>query len=346
MAVELGLFHKHRIEVRLSRELGWASIRDKVVYGELDAAHAVSPLPFVITAGPGAARCECLAALVLNLHGNGITLSDALWEAGVRDAAGLRMVVRRMHGQRMLTFGVVSRFSSHHFLLRTWLAAAGLQPDRDCRIVVVPPPQMVPNLRSGNLDGFCVGEPWNSVAVQSRVGWCAAVSAELAPGHPEKVLMTRSDFALRCAGEHLALVAALREACAYCDQPDNHEHIARVLSRPEYVGVPPAVLLRGLTGEFDFGHGRLRTVPDFTVFSRDDANEPSADKAGRVLQWLRAGAAPAPTDQWNAALARRVFRVDLFSRAVSPGIDPLCLELPSNHANEKPTNACSLHTSS
>jgi ABC-type nitrate/sulfonate/bicarbonate transport system substrate-binding protein len=317
MAQELGLFRRYGLEIKLSRELGWATIRDKVAYGELHAAHAVAAMPFAATLGLGSIACDCLSALVLNLHGNAITLSNELWRAGVRDAATLRDAVVKARGKRMFTFGVVYLYSSHHFLLRNWLASAGLNPDRDVRIVVVPPPQMVPNLKSGNLDGFCVGEPWNSAAVQSRAGWIAAVSSELDPGHPEKVLMARQDFATQRPEEHLALVAALYEACAYCDQPANHEHVIETLAHRDYVGAPPEVLRHGITGELDCGHGVTRTVRNFTVFHRDAANEPAGDKAAWVLQRMRASGLCKDAADLNFSLGRRVFRFDLFEKAVA-----------------------------
>lgn len=315
MAQELGLFRKYDLNVQLSRELGWATIRDKVVYGELHAAHAIAAMPLTATLGLGSGACDCLTGLVLNLHGNAITLSNELRRAGVRDAATLREAVLKARGQRTFTFGVVYLYSSHHFLLRNWLASAGLNPDRDVRIVVVPPPQMVANLKSGNLDGFCVGEPWNSVAVQARAGGCVAVSAELDPGHPEKVLMARRDFAERRPEEHLGLIAALLEACEYCDDPANHETLINTLSRPEYVGTPAAALRGGITGEFDFGHGVTRTVRDFTVFHRNAANDPSGDKVAWVLQRLRASGLCQTPAELNFALGRRVFRADLYAQA-------------------------------
>lgn len=316
IAQEWGLFQKYGLNVRLSRELGWASVQAKLVHGELDAAHSVATLPVAAALSLGTAQVACLTALVLNRHGNGITLSNKLWDIGLRDQKSLLEFARRNHGRRTLTFGVVCRHSSHSFLLRDWLAKGGLRPDRDVRLVVVPPPQMVPNLKSGNLDGFCAGEPWNSVAVEARAGWCAALSAELDPGHPEKVLVVRADFADRSPGMHLALVAALLEACAWCDDPGHQAEIARVLARPEYVGVPAAILGRSLTGNFHFGRGITRNVRDLIVFHRDDANEPSADKAGWVLQRLRGDGQIASAGELNAALGRRLFRADLFARAV------------------------------
>ena len=315
MAQELGLFKKYGLRVALSRELGWATIRDKVIHGELDAAHAVAGMPIAATLGLNSAACDCLTALVLNLHGNAITLSQNLWNRGVRDGATLRAEIARTRGEKTFTFGVVYSFSSHHYLLRNWLTAAGIQPDRDVRIVVVPPPQMVSNLKAGHLDGFCVGEPWNSVAIRAGEGSVVAVSVELDPYHPEKVLMVRREFADKHESEHLALIAALLEACAFCDNPKNHEQIISVLARPDFVNVPAELLRCGLSGQFDFTRGEGRSISDFCIFHRHDANEPSADKAGWVLRNLRTSGLCKDPASLNAALGRKIFRADIFAAA-------------------------------
>lgn len=315
MAHELGLFQKYGLRVALSRELGWATVRDKVIHGELDASHAVAGMPVAATLGLSGLRCDCLTALVLNLHGNAITLSNELWRRGVRDGGTLREEIVGTRGKKTLTFGVVFPFSSHDFHMRRWLAGAGILPGRDVSIVVVPPPVMAASLKAGNLDGFCVGEPWNSVAVKSRAGWCVATSAELDPGHPEKVLMVRHDFAENRREEHLALVAALIDACEFCDAPENHDRIAEILSRTEYVNVPADILRRAFTGEIDFGHGETRTVRDFTVFHRGGANEPSGEKAAWVLQNIRTSGLCTDPSAINFALGRKIFRADLFEEA-------------------------------
>lgn len=316
MAHELGLFKKYRLNVTLSRELGWATIRDKIIHGELEAAHAVAGMPVAATLGLGSIPCDCLTALVLNLHGNAITLSNDLWKRGVRDGKTLHEEITRSRREKTFVFGVVYPFSSHNFLLRDWLTVAGIDPNRDVRIVVVPPPQMVANLKAGNLDGFCAGEPWNSVAVQSHVGWCAAVSAELAPGHPEKVLMVRCDFARKRDEEHVSLVAALLEACEFCDAPDHREQIIATLARPAYVNVPAATLRHSLSAEFDFGHGEVRHVPNFDVFHRHNANEPSGNKAAWILQRLRASGLCKDASALTSELGQRIFRTDIFDQAV------------------------------
>ena len=316
MAQELGLFRKFGLRVKLERELGWATVRDKIIYGELDASHALAAMPVSATLGLGSVPCDCLTALVLNLNGNAITLSNDLWQRGVRDGTTLREEIKRSRHERILTFGVVFPFSSHRHLLRKWLLAHGIDSDRDVRIVVVPPPQMAANLKAGNLDGFCVGEPWNSVAVQSRLGWCAVTSAELDPGHPEKVLIVRREVAERRSEEHLALVAALLEACEFCAVPDNCDQIAATLARPEFVGVPAEILRRGLGGHLDFGGKEIRDVPGFCLFHGSGANEPSSDKAAWALELVRASGLCERSSELNFAFAKRVFRPDIFDQAV------------------------------
>ena len=314
LAQEMGLFKKFGLDVRLSRELGWATVRDKVVHGELDAAHALAAMPLAATLGLGSIACECRTALMLSQHGNAITLSTDLWKRGVRDGKTLREEIFRNRRENVLTFGIVFPFSSHRHLFRKWLATHGIDPGRDVRFVVVPPPQMVANLKAGHLDGFCVGEPWNSLAVSAKIGWIAATSAELDPGHPEKVLMVRQDFITKRNQEHLALIAALREACEFCDQPENHAHIAATLARPEYVGVSEEILRRGLSGQLDWGNGVMRRVEDFFVFHRDGANEPIGKQAAWALQLVRtSGLCPEPS-KLNFALGHRVFRADLFDQ--------------------------------
>ena len=315
MAKELGLFKKFGLRVQLSRELGWATIRDKIIHSELDAAHALAAMPMAATLGLGSIPCDCLTALILNLNGNAITLSNDLWKRGVRDGKTLREEIIRSRREKFYTFGIVFPFSSHRHLLRRWFAAHGIDAERDVRIVVVPPPQMVVNLKSGNLDGFCVGEPWNSVAMQARVGWIAATSSELDSRHPEKVLMVREDFAAKRNEEHIALVAALLEACEFCDQPENHEQIIKTLARPEFVGVSEDSLRHGIGGEIDFGYGQERTVSDFCIFNRDNANEPGGDKAAWTLDLVRTSGLCQEPPAINFTFARKIFRADIFAKA-------------------------------
>jgi len=315
MARELGLFQEYGLQVQLSREIGWATIRDKVIFGQLEAAHALAVMPFVATFGQGCVACDCDTGLVLNLNGNGITLSNELWSMGVRDAATLRKVIELKRGERTFTLGVVFPGSTHHYLLRQWLLSGGIDPDTDVHLVVVPAPSMLTSLHNRNLDGYCVGEPWNSAAVRAGLGWGAATSRQLAPRHPEKVLMVRRDFASQHPDEHLALIAAVLEACAWCDQPGNREQLARVLSRRHYVNAPFETLRESLLDSFDFGHGRIETIPDFHVFHHGDANVPTGQKAAWVMTHLLPLGTQHPAVAPSPSFISRIFSEEIHKAA-------------------------------
>lgn len=315
MAAELGLFAEHGLEVELHREVGWATVRDKIIYGELDAAHAPAGLVVAASCGLGSVQTECLTGLVLNLHGNAITLSQSLWLRGVRDGRTLRREITES-GARY-TFGVVHAYSAHSFLLRNWLRAHRIEPQRDVQIVVVPPAQVHVNLKAGHLDGYCVGEPWNSLAVLAKTGWCVATSEELAPLHPEKVLMVRGDFAERSEREHLALIAALVEACEFCARPENRERLMETLAQPQYVGVPIHALRMSMAGTFDYGNGRVEKQPGFHVFAGEGVNEPSPEKAEWVVRNLLASGLVADPSLVPIERAAEWFRPDIFHQATS-----------------------------
>jgi ABC-type nitrate/sulfonate/bicarbonate transport system substrate-binding protein len=314
MAEELGLFSKYGIAVELRREVGWATIRDKIIYGELDAAHAPAGLVVAASCGLGSIQSECVTGLIISLNGNAITLSDALWKQGVRDGKSLRNEIVR--GKPTHVFGIVHSYSAHSFLLRNWLRDHGIIPDRDIRLVVVPPAQVHANLKAGHLDGYCVGEPWNSLAVLSRTGWCVATSDELAPGHPEKALMVRRDFAERSEREHLALIAALIESCRFCARPENRERIIETLAQTHIVGAPIQALRMGMAGTFDYGHGRIEKHSSFHIFSGEGVNDPTVEKSDWVIRnLLKSGLVTDPT-LVPVEKASDWFRTDIFKKAL------------------------------
>lgn len=313
MAEELGLFKDYGLKVQLSREVGWATIRDKIFFGELDAAHALAPMVFAANAGLKGPPTECATSLVLNLHGNAITLSRSLDQA-VRKAGGLSVFLTRQ--RERLVLGIPFLHSSHHFLIRLWLKSLGLNADSAAQFVVVPPPQMPMNLKAGHLDGYCVGEPWNSIAVLGRCGVIAATSAEIAPLHPEKVLMVRREFADSRKEEHIQLIAALLKACRYCDAPENREHVIGTLSQKHYLDASAEALRPGLTGELDRGDGHFERSDDFTIFSRNNTNEPSDDKAAWILEGLRTSGLCTDPQFLNYATAHQVFSTETFYEAL------------------------------
>ena len=283
VADELGFFATHGVSVDLSQEVGWATIREKILYRQLDAAHSVAGLVLSLRLGLDGLKCPAIAPFVFNLNGNAITLSTALWRHGVRDGSSLHKLIRSTP-QRLFSFGVVARCSSHHFLMRRWLQRGGINPDRDVRLVVLPPTQMAGALRDGLIDGFCAGEPWNSLAVAGGHGWCPALSADLQPGHPEKVLLTTSYFVDEHGTVLEALIRGLSEACAWCDVPQNRPKLVQILKQRGLREVSETVLARSLVGPFDDGNGHFHECPDFHIFHRRGANYPSLEKGLWILE--------------------------------------------------------------
>ncbi len=268
VADALGLFTKAGVHVRLSRELGRGSVREKIVYGELDGAATPGGLLFSVLLGTHAPACPVSTDLVLSLQGNAITLSRRLWEKGARDARTFRLILRS-EAPRRATLAVVSPFSSHHALLREWLRDAGLDPERDVRIAVLPPPLVGEHMLAGQIDGFCVGEPWNSHAAMAGQGWVIATSGELAPGHPEKVLLMRDDVKSSDHEGYAALRRALVAACQYCDRPENRRAVAEMLAGRAAFPVSRDVLENSLVGPFFNGIGTSESRRPFLSFYRE-----------------------------------------------------------------------------
>lgn len=320
IAKEMGFFRQDDLKVQLVRELGWALIRDKILFGQLDAAHAVAGLPFAATLGLGCAPYHCVTSFIINLHGNAITVSAELAQHLTDTGGNLKSYVERMPNRRKPVFGTVSLFSSHHFLLREWLIRHQVDPDRDVDIVVVPPPQMPANLEEGNLSGFCVGEPWNSVAIRRHGGACASDSMELAYGHPEKVLMVRAEWAKQRRGEHLLLIRALKKACQFCQTKETWLEVAAVLSRKEYLDLPAAMILTSLQG--DLGKRfRYSKDPSFHIFSSPTSNCPDEPKAHWVLGHFQRAGLISMSKSARDYLAKKVFRRNDYEKATTPPPD-------------------------
>jgi ABC-type nitrate/sulfonate/bicarbonate transport system substrate-binding protein len=275
VAREKGFAEAEGVDLTLVRERSWASIRDRLAVSHFDVAHILGPMPIACNLGLSAPAPDMIVPMALGLGGNAVTVSTGLWQAMAdqgatadldarANGAALRAVIaRRTDGP--LRFGVVHPYSGHNYELRYWLAASGIDPDRDIDIMVLPPPDMGDALAQGIIDGYCAGEPWNSFGVLKRGGHLATVKAAIWKSSPEKVLGANARWAASNPEALAALLAALHKASLWCGNPENRHELAHLLSQPAYVGRDAELLLPALTGEMPIGGGAVKTVTDFFV---------------------------------------------------------------------------------
>jgi NitT/TauT family transport system ATP-binding protein len=323
-AREQGFATEAGLDLVLVKEPSWASLRDHLSLGHVDCAHALAPLPVALTLGVGQFQVDCIAPFVLGRGGNAVTVSTRLFDEmyakspaeSLEDPAAAGRALAAVVRQRgtPLTLGMVFPFSNHNFDLRYWLAAAGVHADRDVRLVAIPPPLMVDSLRAGLVDGFCVGEPWNGLAVAQGLGRIVATQSQLFPRAVEKVLALRASFERHT--ERLAkLLQALDAAASWADDRSHHAALAAHLARPEYLGVPSDSIEAALGGHLQLGLGAARCDADFMYFHRHAANVPHpADGLWLYAQMVRWGQL-APSERAQRAAAA-VFRPDLYRQSV------------------------------
>lgn len=319
IAKEHGLFEAHGLDVTLSREASWANIRDKVVSGVLDGAHMLAPMALACALGSDGPRTGMLAPMALNVNGSSLGVSSVLaaqmaaLESGSppevpRTAKTLKrlVVARAAAGERPLTFAVVFPFSIHNYMLRYWLAAAGVDPDTDVRIIVVPPARIAARTAAGEIDGFCVGAPWGGLIEDSGAGRMLLHGAQFWPGAPDKVLGVSSAWAERQPDTLQAMMQALIQAAIWADDPENEAELAALLERPQYVGAPRNTLSRALSKSNPYG---LR-------FHVADAGYPRQGQAlwllSQMRRWGQIG-----EDSGQEAVARAVYRPDLYRQALA-----------------------------
>jgi NitT/TauT family transport system ATP-binding protein len=334
VAAERGFAAAEDLELALVRETSWANIRDRVVIGHFDAAHMLGPMAVASTLGIGHVKVPVIAPFALGLGGNAITVSLRLWEqmtsegASVESdpgthAAALKRVVESREKTRRepLTFAMVYPFSCHNYELRYWLAAAGIDPDREVRLIVIPPPFLVDALRAGQIDGFCVGEPWNSVAVNAGVGTIVTATTAIWPFSPEKVLGCRLEWAQRHPKQLASLLRALYRASQWCERPENRAELAMLLAQPRYVGAPTDLLRQALEGQLTLTtHSKPTRLENFYIPARHNATFPWVSHAlwfyAQMLRWKQTESCAD-----HLAAVRSTYRPDLY-RAALAAINP------------------------
>nr|WP_290223947.1 nitrate ABC transporter ATP-binding protein [Trichocoleus desertorum] len=316
VAKEKGFFKKHGLdEVNLVRESSWKTIAEGIANRRLDAAQMVAGMPLSMTIGVGGnAPTPVVTALVLDRNGNAITLDKHFHRQGVKTLADFKAAIDRAPDQ-VHTLGIVHPASMHNLMLRYWLASGGIDPDQDVNLTVIPPPQMVANLKGGHIDGYCAGEPWNSRAIQEGLGYAIATDLEIWPGHPEKVLGVREEWANQHPETHIALLKALMEACEYCDDRRHREEIVELLARPEYVGTAASYIRPGFIDPYDRGNGEApKNLPRYNQFHVNHSNCPGRVEGLWILTQLARWGITAFPKNWIEILDR-VRRVDLYGEA-------------------------------
>ncbi|WP_188823038.1 CmpA/NrtA family ABC transporter substrate-binding protein [Brucella endophytica] len=335
-AAEFGFAAREGIALDLVRDVSWANVRDRLAFRQFDVAHMLSPMPVASMLGLGSNPSPTIAPFSLGRGGNAITLSTRLYarmqgegglaepENALDNAKALARVIRLMkeRGEPLLTFGMTYPFSSHNYEFRYWLAAGGIDPDADVRLVVVPPPLTSDALEAGAIDGFCVGAPWNMVASERGVGCIVATKQDLWPSAPEKVLGMRPEWADAHPETLSRLIVALDAAARWCDQPENRDALAEALADARYVAVPVDILRRVLAGRFTINpQGSERVGEDYFVFHAGHANYPRPSHAlwiySQMIRWGQGAFSKVGVE--GAASA---YRPDLYRKILGHGAAP------------------------
>lgn len=334
VARECGFAEDEGINLTLIRETSWANIRDRLAINHFQAAHMLGPMPVAAALGLNPLKQKVIAPISFGLGGNAVTVSEALMAEMERHGrvellqpatggAALKAVVeqRRRDGRSALQFAVVHPHSAHNLELRYWLSACGIDPDRDVEIVVAPPPFMPDVLAAGQVDGYCVGEPWNSAAVVSGAGALATVKSAIWKSSPEKVLGVHADWARRNETSLHRLIRALYRAAQWCGKEENRSALAHILARPDYLGRPASLILRAIDGSILTGLGLRPDVPFFEPFA-GAATFPWQSHAlwfySQMVRWGQTAHSKA-----GAEAARLSYRPDIYRAALAPLGAPL-----------------------
>jgi two-component system, oxyanion-binding sensor len=335
VAVDKGFTAAEGLDVTLVREVSWSNVRDKLNIGLFDAAHLLAPVAIASSLGLGHVKVPIAAPFNLGLNGNAITVSRALHAAIMAEidgdrfdpmatATALSRVVakRRKSGAEPLTFGMTFPFSTHNYQLRFWMAAGGVDPDDDVRLVVLPPPYMVDSLASGHVDAFCVGAPWNSIAVDHGVGHILHFVSDILVRAAEKVLAVRQNWSEKNPEVVAALIRAASRAAEFIEQPENRGEAARILSAAERIGVDADVIQRTLDGRLKISpDGTMRESSRYLLVGREDAARPDPVQAAwlyaQMVRWGQASFSPEALKT-----AKHVFRPDLYDAALGHAARP------------------------
>ena len=317
IAHEKGLFKKYGIESVVSKGANWAAIRDSLSSGDIQGTHMLIGMPIASTMGLlGSPKKPMIVPWILNRNGQSITLKKE-WSGKVKDdpkAIKPFADAAKAKGEP-LTFAMTFPPGTHAMWMRYYLAAGGINPDKDVSLITIPPPQMVSNMKIGKMDGFCVGEPWNARAVADNIGFTSLNTQDIWKDHPEKVCAFTAEFAEKNPKTVKAVLKALHEASVWLDKLDNRPEQADIVSRPTYINCPKEIILSRLLGHYDFGDGRKTKDPNYMIYSERNCNFPQPKYAVWWLtQFRRWGMVTSAPDY--EGVAKQVMRPDLYEEAM------------------------------
>jgi len=315
VAAEMGFDKKYGIKIIPSKEASWAGVRDKLVNGELHGAHVLYGLVYGVQLGIGGQQKDMSVLMTLNNNGQGITLANQLKDKGVTSGATLKRLINNEN--RDYTFAQTFPTGTHAMWLYYWLAANGINPVKDVKTIVVPPPQMVANMRIGNMDGFCVGEPWNARAIYDKIGFTVATSQDIWTDHPEKVLGTTAEFVAKNPNTARAMIMAILDACRYIDATANRPKVAKLIAGKAYVNAPEEVIEGRFLGHYDNGLGKKWEDPNYMKFFNDGkVNFPYlSDGMWFLTQHKRWGLLKSDPDY--LAVAKKINQIGLYTEAAT-----------------------------
>jgi len=313
VAAQMGFDKKYGIKITPSKEASWAGVRDKLINGELQASHVLYGMMYGSQMGIGGQQKDMNVLMTLNNNGQAITLANQLKDKGVTSGATLKRVMENEN--RDFTFAQTFPTGTHAMWLYYWLATYGINPMKDVKTIVVPPPQMVANMRIGNMDGFCVGEPWGARAIYDKIGYTVATTQDIWTDHPEKVLGCTADFANKNPNTALAMTKAILEASRYIDAMKNRPEVAKLISGKAYVNAPEEVIEGRFVGDYDNGIGKKWKDPNYMKFFSDGAvSFPYlSDGMWFLTQHKRWGLLKSDPDY--LAIAKKVNRIDIYTEA-------------------------------
>jgi nitrate/nitrite transport system substrate-binding protein len=313
VAAQMGFDQKYGIKITPSKEASWAGVRDKLVNGELQGAHVLYGMMYGVQLGIGGQQKDMAVLMTLNHNGQGITLANQLKEKGVSSGPTLKRLLDNEN--RDYTFAQTFPTGTHAMWLYYWLATYGIHPFKDVKTIVVPPPQMVANMRIGNMDGYCVGEPWNARAIHDKIGFSVATSQDIWTDHPEKVLGCTAEFVNKNPNTARAMIMAVLEACRYIDASENRSKVAKLIASKAYVNAPEAVIEGRFVGKYENGLGKSWQDPNYMKFF-NDGSVPFpylSDGMWFMTQHKRWGLLKSDPDY--LAVAKQVNRIDLYTEA-------------------------------